>query len=110
LRNWGIDITQVKLAGGAQVWEQIVAPVWPHRNDYVHKADEGSLEDAELAVESLEALIAQVVDPLARRLGFTREQTGCWSIVAVANPIEFPNLNPPRHHERADPFTKSSAA
>jgi hypothetical protein len=110
LRNWGIDITALRLTGGAQIWEQIINRVWPRRNDYVHKADGGSLEDARIAVESFEALLVQVVDPLARRLGFTREKTGCWCVVAVANPEEFPDLNPPRRHERADPFAKAHAA
>lgn len=104
LRNWGIDITIIRLSGGAQMWEQTVTTVWPHRNDYVHKADEGSRDDAELAIECLEALLEQVVDPLAQRLGFTRQQTGCWSVVAVKNPPEFPNLNPPQRYERCDPF------
>jgi hypothetical protein len=104
LRNWGIEITGIKLSSGAQMWEQIVTTVWPHRNDYVHKADDGSPGDAQLAIECLGALLAQVVDPLAQRLGFTRQQTGCWSVVAVKNPPEFPNLNRPRRYERCNPF------
>jgi len=104
LRNWKIDITKVKLPDGSQAWEQIVMRVWPRRNDYVHKADDASAEDALLAVECLTALLSQVVDPLATKLGFTREQTGCWSVVAAKNPPEYPNLNPPKKHPRRDPF------
>jgi hypothetical protein len=104
LRNWKIDITKVKLANGAQAWEQIVKRVWPRRNDYVHKADDASAEDVMLAIECLTTLLSQVVDPLATKLGFTREQTGCWSVVAAKNPPEYPNLNPPRKQPRRDPF------
>ncbi|MBI4379853.1 MAG: hypothetical protein HY574_01485 [candidate division NC10 bacterium] len=104
LWNWRIDITKVKLPDGSQAWEQIVRRVWPRRNDYVHKADDASADEALLAIECLTALLSQVVDPLATRLGFTREQTGCWSVVAAKNPPEHLNLNPPRTHPRRDPF------
>lgn len=105
LRNWTIDITKVILADGSQAWEQIVRRVWPRRNDYVHKADEVSAQDAVLSIECLTILLSRVVDPLATRLGFTREQTGCWSVVAAKNPPEeYPNLNPPTTHPRRDPF------
>jgi hypothetical protein len=104
LRNWKIDITRVKLQDGSQAWEQIVTRVWPRRNDYVHKADDASAEDSLLAIECLTALLSQVVDPIAIRFGFTREQTGCWSVVSAKNPPEIPNLNPPRKFPRLDPF------
>lgn len=104
LRNWKVDITSVKLSDGSQVWEQIVGNVWRHRNNYVHKADEASRDEAILAINCLEALLSQVVDPLALKLGFTRGQTGSWSVVAVKNPPEFPNLNPPRRFTSRDPF------
>ena len=104
LRNWKIDITNVKLTDGTQAWEQIVRRVRPRRNDYVHKADDASAEDVLLAIECLMTLLSQVVDPLATKLGFTREQTGCWSVVAAKNPPEYPNLNPPEKHPRRDPF------
>jgi len=103
LRNWEIDITQVPLADGSQAWEQIVRRVWPRRNDYVHKADEGSVQDAALAIKCLTTLLTQVVDPLATRLGFTREQTGAWSIVARENP----RWHPPLTYDRYDPFIPS---
>ncbi len=104
LRNWEMDITKVKLTDGSQVWEQIKKRILPSRNDYVHKADNASVEDALLAIECLTTLLTQVVDPLATKLGFTREQTGCWSVVNAKNPPDFPNLNPPRTYTRQDPF------
>lgn len=104
LRNWKIDITEVKLSDGSQAWEQIVTNAWPHRNNYVYKAEDASRDDAVLSVECLVALQSQVVDPLSQRLGFTREQTGCWSTVAAKNPPDLPNLNPARTFNREDPF------
>ena len=104
LRNWKMDITSIKLSDGSQAWEQIVKKVWPSRNSYVHKADDTSNEDALLAIECLKILLSQVVDPIAKKLGFTREQTGCWSIVNVENPPDFPHLNSPRTYTRQDPF------
>lgn len=104
LRNWKIDITAVKLGDGSQAWESIVRTVWPARNNYVHRADDVTKQDADLSLECLNALLHQVVDPLADRLGFTRSQTGCWSIVIIKNPPQFPNLNPPQRFTRQDPF------
>jgi len=104
LRNWKIDVTEVRLCNGPQAWEQIVGKIWPRRNDYVHKAAAASPDEARCAVECLEALLSQVVAPLARRLGFTRQETGCWSIVVRDNPPEFPDLNPPARYEKKDPF------
>jgi hypothetical protein len=106
LRNWNIDITTVTLADGPQAWEQIQGRVWDRRNDYVHKADEVSAQDAVLAIECLTTLLTRVVDPLATRLGFTREQTGSWSVIAAKNPPEFPNLNSPTTYLRRDPVHK----
>lgn len=94
LRNWKIDITSVTLSDGSQAWERIVSHVWPRRNDYVHRADISSAQDAALAIECLTTLLGRVVDPLATKLGFTREQTGCWSVVDRKSPLGNPSLNP----------------
>jgi hypothetical protein len=104
LLNWKIDIATVRLASGSPVWEAIIKIVWRARNNYVHKADDVSEQDAAISIECLNTLLSKVVDPLAERLGFTRERTGCWSIVAVKNPAQFPNLNPPQKYARYDPF------
>jgi hypothetical protein len=100
LRNWGIDITTVRLAGGAQMWGEVLNRVWPRRNEYVHAAANVDEADARLAAECLDVLLEQVVAPLGKRLGFSREKTGRWSIVNVS---KFPELNPPRQFETATP-------
>jgi hypothetical protein len=104
LRNWEIEITAVQLPSGGQLWEAIVGTVWPRRNDCVHKGDAASSEEAMLATSCLETLFFMVVVPLAVRLGFTRDETGSWSVVNVNNPPDFPDLNPPREYDREDPF------
>lgn len=104
LHNWNIDITRVLLANGSQVWETIIKKVWPCRNDYVHAGGIIEEADAILAAECLKTLLKLVVDPIATRIGFTREQTGLWSVVAASI---HPEHNPPCRYETADPFEKT---
>ena len=106
LRNWGIDVTHVLLADNSQMWEKVTTRVWPSRNDYVHAGGTIREVDAILAAECLDALLKHVVDPIATRLGFTRGQTGRWSV--VISPIH-PELNPPRRYEMADPFERKES-
>lgn len=108
LRNWNVDITSITLPDGSKMWEHIVSEnkkgIWQRRNDYVHKADDIIRDEAVIAVNCLDVLLSKVVDPLAQKIGFTREQTGYWSVVAVQNPPEFPNLNPSKRFTPEDPF------
>lgn len=104
LRNWEVDITSVLLPNGDQLWESIVTRVWSRRNDCVHKGDSVAEEDATLAIRCLDELVGQVVDPLAIRLGFTRDVTGCWSTVAPKDPPGFEGLNHLKEYQRESPF------
>ena len=104
LRNWDIDITRVLLPNNSPVLEMIISKVWPCRNDYVHAGGIIDEADAILAAECLKTMLKLVVDPIANRFGFTREQTGLWSVVASSI---HPELNPPRRYETADPFEKN---
>jgi len=101
LRNWGLDITSLTLTDGSQVWECIVTRIWPSRNDYVHAGATVTLDDAQAASDCLDQLLAAVVAPIARRLGFTREETDAWSVVLSRFDR---HLNPPRRFETASPF------
>ena len=103
LRNWGIDITQIRLADGTKMWERIRNEVWPRRNEYVHTGAIVTKAEAGLAADCLDTLLRQTVSPIAIRLGFTREQTRCWSIVVA---LRHPELNPPRRYETAAPSWK----
>ena len=106
LRNWGLNITSVTLADGSQMWERVLSRVWPRRNDYVHAGATVGEPDARLAAECLDVMLAQVVDPIALRLGFTRQETGRWSVVLSTRDR---NINPPTRHETASPFPDTTA-
>lgn len=107
LRNWRMDITTIKLSSGAQAWEQIETKVLPRRNDYVHKADDAAQKDSILAIECLQTLLTQVVDPLAVKLGFTRDQTGSWSTVI---PKDVAGVHfEPRTFEKGSPFKENQS-
>lgn len=107
LRNWQLDITQVALADGTKIWDSILKRVWPRRNEYVHAGDAISESDALLAGECLQVLLTQVVSPIAVRLGFTREETGRWSVILSRHDQ---TMSPPTRHETASPFPESTAA
>lgn len=77
LRRWGVDITDARLPTGDQMWEQ-VQRVWRGRNDHVHTGAALKDEDAKLALECLDALLTEVVHPIAIRLGFKPGRTGRW--------------------------------
>lgn len=107
LRNWQLDIAQVTLADGIKMWDRILKRVLPRRNEYVHAGDAITESDALLAAECLQALLTQVVSPIAVRLGFTREETGQWSVILSRHDR---TINPPTRHETASPFPESTAA
>ena len=43
-----------------------------------------------LGIERLTRLLDNIVARLPTRLGFTREASGCWSVIVRQNPPEFP--------------------
>lgn len=105
LRNWQVDLTAVLLPDGSQMWQCIKRDVWPARNAYVHTAAIVDDEHAALAAECLKHMLTDVVAPIARNLGFTREESGCWSVVHSAHDRD---LNSPTRHERANPFSSEA--
>lgn len=107
LRNWQLDIAQVTLADGTKTWDRILKRVWPRRNEYVHAGGIISESDALLAANCLHALLTQVVSPIAARLGFTREETGRWSVILSRHDR---TINPPTRRETASPFPESTVA
>lgn len=107
LRNWNVDISRITLADESNLWERILKRVWPRRNEYVHAGEVVTPNDALLASECLDALLSQIVMPIAVRLGFTRVETGCWSIVLSRGDR---SINPPTRHETESPFKNSTAA
>lgn len=101
LRNWKLDVATLKLSNGKPVWETVKATVWPRRNEWAHAGAQVSEAEAQLAIECLERLLSDVVAPIAERLGFTRVETGKWSLVLSSFDR---SLNPPQRYETASPF------
>jgi hypothetical protein len=106
LRNWDMDVSAIHTRSGAQLWQNVKSTVWPRRNDYVHAADVVSADDASTAIECLEAMLLEVVEPIALRLGFTRAQSGTWSeIVGDVNGVVYAQ----RSFVRVSPFRADAA-
>lgn len=54
LKHWGIDITQVRLSDGQNLWQSLRETVWPRRNNHVHK---GGYVDKDVAILGIEVAI-----------------------------------------------------
>lgn len=100
LRKWNIDVAAITLSDNSQFWERIVRDVWNARNDYVHKGASIPNDTARLAIECLEVMLAHVINPLASALGFTRSETGKWSVVLSKHDR---SLNPPSRYDTDSP-------
>jgi len=68
LRNWGVEVDQLLLPGGGNLWESLVGPVWTTRDVFVHKGAPIGDAEAGLAIECVREIQTQVVHPVARRL------------------------------------------
>jgi hypothetical protein len=101
LRNWGIDVTSVMLLDGPQLWQTIISRVWPRRNDYLHAGADISASESGVALECLDSVLRDIVEPIAARLGFTRSETGKWSVVLSRFNGD---LNPPANYDTDTPF------
>jgi len=82
LKQWGVDITAVKLPNGQDLWQSLVSKntgVLAKRNRVVHEGARVGESDVEMALECARVIMAEVVHRIARRFGFTLEKTGTWS-------------------------------
>ncbi len=75
----GIELGSIKLPDEKLLWETIVKEVYPKRHRVIHAAAPASSEEAELAIKCAETLSAEIVRPIAKKLGFSLEETGRWS-------------------------------
>jgi hypothetical protein len=78
LRYHDIKISDVKLSAGPELWQTVIKTVYPKRDRIVHEGESATLEEAKIAVECASLLREKVVLPLAKKVGFTLETTGCW--------------------------------
>lgn len=79
LKFQGIELEKIKLPSGRPLWETIVKEVYPKRHRVIHAADAASSAEAELAINCAEALRCEIVHPIAKKFGFSLEDTGKWS-------------------------------
>jgi hypothetical protein len=101
LRAWGIDITAIKLSDNSQLWETILKRLYPLRDSYAHAGGKATIADAAVAIECLDLVLSAIVGPIAKKLGFTRDETGRWDTVLSAHDRR---LNPARVYESESPF------
>ena len=71
--------------------------VWPKRNKVVHMGESATAADAMIGIETARVLLAEVVHPLAKRLGFTLETTGKWHKLRGAIGMTFEPKDPFQH-------------
>jgi hypothetical protein len=95
LRQWGLDVTMVKMRSSKQLWEFVVKQLFPIRNKFVHQYDALSTEFAKDAIECAEVFRSEIVGAVARVLGFTLDVTGKWCEI--------------RHHEQRTALSVTSA-
>lgn len=78
LEEHHVDISAVLLEDGRELWQTVIAEVYPKRNRVVHLAEPATEANALLALECAERLRSDVVLPIAERMGFTLDVTGVW--------------------------------
>jgi len=70
LRQFEIDITNIKLSNGCNFWDYFLNKVWKQRNDFVHKGEiPGDLE-VQMAIECTKVFITEIVYPIAKKFDF----------------------------------------
>jgi hypothetical protein len=79
LKYHDVEISELKLSSGNEVWKTITEVVYSKRNRIVHTGESANLEKAKTAIECAVLLREKVVLPLAKKLGFTLETTKCWN-------------------------------
>jgi hypothetical protein len=103
LRPWGINLPELLLPDTRPLWASIENIVIKKRDGFVHRGDEVTDAEAELALQCVRSFREQVVLFLASRLGFTLEKTGRWS--KIVDEPQLPGyLGGGRGYTVTDPF------
>lgn len=97
LREWGVEVTEIRAPSGTSVWEFLMVHLWPSRDNFVHRFDPVENKVATRAVECAKVFRLTVVSAVAKRLGFTLDKTGRWSVIERGKSRE--------EVETGDPFT-----
>jgi hypothetical protein len=77
LKQWGIEITTIKIESNEPLWENIQMLI-QKRNDFVHSGEAIQKHDAIKGLEAADTLIKKIIFPVAEKLGFTLTETGKW--------------------------------
>lgn len=75
LQQWSIDITTIKTKFNEPLWENI-KNIIQTRHDFVHSGSEVTEQDANKGLKAADLLIANVIYPIAEKIGFTLTETG----------------------------------
>lgn len=82
LEIYDINIKDLKLSNDSKLWKTLVETVIRKRNSIVHDGETATADEAKIAIECATVLREQVVLPLAAKMGFSLETTGCWHKIA----------------------------
>jgi hypothetical protein len=102
LKPWGVDISSILLPSGKPLWEVFQNVVMKKRNEFVHRGDEVLEGEAALALECASTFREHIVLKLAKRLGFSLNETGCWARVVHEPTPGF--VGGEMHYGKSDPF------
>ena len=78
----GIKLEEMKLDDESLFWKTLTDKVIPKRNRIAHDGEFATPAEALLALECASVLRHQVVSAVAKKLGFTLEETNCWHKIA----------------------------
>lgn len=81
LREWGVDVVNVRAPSGVLVWAFLIGNLWPSRDHFVHRFAGVEEKVAIRAVECAKVFRSSIVSAVAKRLGFTLDKTGRWSVI-----------------------------
>jgi len=82
LEIYEINIKDLKLSDGSKLWKTLVETVIRKRNSIVHEGETATASEAKIAIECATILRERVVLPIAAKMGFALETTGCWHKIA----------------------------
>src|SRR5690349_2308718 len=61
LREWGSDVTSLKLSDGCELWGKLTNEYIPHRNAFVHRGEPVEQASAVGAADAAERLLAEAI-------------------------------------------------
>jgi len=77
-KHWKIPLSDLKLSDGNNLWDTLKKDILPKRNAVVHKADELPGKCALIAIDCIDVLMKEVMNPMAKKFRLSRFETGVW--------------------------------